>query len=497
VASHASALRAGFVWLDHAHIEAGLATPSFSEGFAGTGFYRPLMAFSLTVDAALGGQPWLYHTTNLGWHALASVLVVLAARELSLSENAATLAGVLFAVHPITSLTAAAIAFRSEAMITAALLTLCVAHLRQKPVLAALAIVVGAFTKETALALAPLFIVALEIGKLTRNVKLYAAETVALAIGLGMRQLYAPAWPATFPQLDSSQAIGTRLAALAKSAGAFALPLDAGVCDAFPITGLFGVMALLGLAIGVGLVLIARQKGSLGLLLVLALLPSLQLVPTLRWWSPHYLYVPLAFAAMLAAERVDARGKSWFVPALVVAGGLGVISWIDGKRYASDETLWRSEVASLPACREGHFYLGEVERKRERFSEAANAYERALAPYPGMIAFVDVDATLQNLGVARARLGQLDAAERAFESALASTRSELTRRRLRHDLASVALDKKDPEKAIRLLEPDVSRDDAFPESLAVYAKALFLVGRRAEAERARARMKASKIREAD
>jgi predicted Zn-dependent protease len=68
---------------------------------------------------------------------------------------------------------------------------------------------------------------------------------------------------------------------------------------------------------------------------------------------------------------------------------------------------------------------------------------------------------------------------------------------LRHDLASVALDKKDPEKAIRLLEPDVSRDDAFPESLAVYAKALFLVGRRAEAERARARMKASKIREAD
>ena len=33
-------------------------------------------------------------------------------------------------------------------------------------------------------------------------------------------------------------------------------------------------------------------------LFALALLPSLDLVPVMRFWSPHYLYVPLTFGAM-------------------------------------------------------------------------------------------------------------------------------------------------------------------------------------------------------
>ena len=51
LAAHATVLSGGFIWLDHAHIVDGaaLAPPSrwlelFTQGFAGTGFYRPLMA---------------------------------------------------------------------------------------------------------------------------------------------------------------------------------------------------------------------------------------------------------------------------------------------------------------------------------------------------------------------------------------------------------------------------------------------------------------------
>ena len=62
-AAHATALAGGFVWLDHAHIEDGLALVGqgqgiaswlalFTTGFAGTGFYRPLMSVSLSIDAA-------------------------------------------------------------------------------------------------------------------------------------------------------------------------------------------------------------------------------------------------------------------------------------------------------------------------------------------------------------------------------------------------------------------------------------------------------------
>src|SRR5262245_1246165 len=111
IAAHLTGLGGGFIWLDHAHIEEGLAIaepsdwPSlFTRGFAGTGFYRPLVALSLSIDAAISNSPGFFKAVTLGWHAAAAYAVVLAARVLGLSERASTVAGLLFAVHPATSL---------------------------------------------------------------------------------------------------------------------------------------------------------------------------------------------------------------------------------------------------------------------------------------------------------------------------------------------------------------------------------------------------------
>src|SRR5262245_12789032 len=102
IAAHATALAGGFIWLDHAHIEDGLALAQsqgwpalFTQGFAGTGFYRPLMAVSLSIDAA-AGVPWLYHATTLAFHAGAAVATCIAGAALGLSRRAAVLAGALF-----------------------------------------------------------------------------------------------------------------------------------------------------------------------------------------------------------------------------------------------------------------------------------------------------------------------------------------------------------------------------------------------------------------
>ena len=81
IATHATALRSGFIWLDHAHIEDGLAlarsaplTTLFERGFAGTGFYpdlgavhfiaplaAPVQAIAAVVLAtlAVSGTEWL------------------------------------------------------------------------------------------------------------------------------------------------------------------------------------------------------------------------------------------------------------------------------------------------------------------------------------------------------------------------------------------------------------------------------------------------------
>ncbi len=484
--AHLTALGGGFVWLDHAHVEEGLAIAPlarahelFREGFAGTGFYRPMMALSLSLDAIVG-RTFVFHLTNLAWHAAAALLVYVVAQLLGLSRRAATVAGVLFAVHPVTAIVADAIAFRSEAMAAVALLALLWAHARGRPVVAALAVFFGALSKEIVFVLAPLFVVAFELSRLPRRKSLApVAAGIGLALALVLRIAFAPAWRASHEPLGASDALGTRLAAFGKSSAAILLPVQRSVCDAFPVTPLYHPTALAG-AVALGLLLYGacRRRGP-GLLLAIASLPSLQLVPVMRWWSPHYLYVPFAFFAMLIAELADRRG--WVDKGKWAAALLAGVSLLDGRRFADDVALWTPEVKAQPACREGHLFLGDVARAEKRWDEAARRYEAALAPRPRMLAYVDRRAALQNLGVVRVEQHRFSDARAAFREALAGTADPRARRELTHDLAAAALNDGDPGEAERLLAPETERADALPASVLVRVLALDALGRHDEA----------------
>jgi protein O-mannosyl-transferase len=495
IAAHASALTAGFVWLDHAHIEgrAAIGRPSewlrlFGEGFAGTGYYRPLVALSLSIDA-LAKTPLVFHATNLIWHAAAATMTAVVAELFGLSRRAAMIAGVLFAVHPIGALVASAIAFRSESMLLTLLLLLVWAHRKERPWLAAGALLAAGLTKETGLVLGPLFVVALASRPLVR--RLHLAEGVAAAAALALRLAFGPPWRASHEPLGVGDAIGTRLASLAKSARAIALPVDRTICDAFPVTPWSAPSALLGALIVVGVVWLARRRG-VALLFALSLLPGLQLVPVMRWWSPHYVYIAFAFGAMLLGAGAARATRG----ALIAIGSglafLGVISLLDGRRYADDTALWRPEVAKHPVCREGHFYLGDVAREAAKWEVAAKHYEAALAPRPRVIAFVDRRAALENLGTVRLEQGRFADAKAAFESALAGTHDPAARRELTHDLAVATLRAGDAEGAARLLEPESERADALAPSLLVRALALEQLGRADEARSLRERANSSK-----
>ncbi|MET0593338.1 MAG: tetratricopeptide repeat protein [Polyangiaceae bacterium] len=493
VAAHATALRGGFVWLDHAHIEDGLAlarpgawTALFERGFAGTGFYRPLMALSLSFDAMVTTHAWIFHLTNVLWHACAAVLTTMAGASLGVSRRAAIGAGIVFAVHPLSSLVASSVAFRSEAMIATALLALIVLHRRRHPA-AGLALLFGALTKETAIVLGPLFIAALEIdGEKPRppwreRVALWASEAGALAVALGLRFAFAPAWRASLPALSTSEALGTRFAALAKSAVRVVVPFDTSVCDAFPITPAAHVTALLGFGVMCALGYLAYRRRGPALLLALAVIPSLQVVPVMRWWSPHYLYVPLAFAAMLAAEWVVVQKNTFQRGALAAATLAGALAFATDLRFENDATLWTDEARTDPSCREAHFYLGEVAREERRFDDAARAYERAVAVTPGVLSYVDRVPALQNLGVVRLEQGRFTDASRAFRAALDVTADESKRRLLLHNLATAELRAGNAEEAARLLETEVARSDALEASIFIRARAVETLGRVDEA----------------
>jgi protein O-mannosyl-transferase len=505
VASHAAALRGGFVWLDHAHLEGGLALAEparlselFTRGFAGTGYYRPLTGVSLSLDAALSGAPALFRAVTLGWHALAAVLVCTAGRALGLSGRAALIAGLAFAVHPLTTLVASATAFRSESMSLVFLLGLVMAHEARRPFWAALALLAGALTKETAWLLGPLFVLALELGRprlagqarapLPRWV--LGAEAAAFALATLLRVVYAPPFRAAYPPLSASEAVGTRLAALGKSALAVLVPIDRSICDAFPVTGLASPLALAGALVLASVGYLAVKQRGAALLLLLSLLPALQLVPVMRWWSPHYLYIPLAFLALLLGraaehellERATERSRRAALGGLAAAGiACFALSFGDSGRYASDERLFRAELEREPECREAEFYLAEVARAAGRYSEASAHYARASEPAAGTLAYVDEGAALQNLGAMRFAEGRLDEARTAFTRALARPLDPKEARQLVHNIAVIALANGEAGEAARLLEPETRRPDALPQSLAVRARALHELNRDDEA----------------
>jgi tetratricopeptide (TPR) repeat protein len=320
---------------------------------------------------------------------------------------------------------------------------------------------------------------------------MFAVEGAAVAAAGILRLAYAPPLRAQHEALGAADALGTRLAALTKSAALVAVPVDLTICDAFPVTHAWQPRALAGALVALALGLLAWRRRGPAVLLVLALVPSLQVVPIMRWWSPHYVYLPAVFVAMLAGELVDRLGDRHVAATWTLTGLLGVASVIDARKYRSDVALWTPEVTARASCREGQFYLGEVEREARRWDAAARRYEAALAPRPGMLAYVDRRAALVNLGTVRLEQRRFAEGRAAFERALEGTADAHARRQIVHNLAAAALGSGDAAEADRLLAEETSRPDALPASLVVRAMALEKLGRSGEATELLARARAA------
>ena len=264
--------------------------------------------------------------------------------------------------------------------------------------------------------------------------RLLVAELLALGGAVALWLQFAPTYRAGFHASTVDQAIGTRLAAITKSAKALLLPLDPTICDAIRVESVLSVSAALG-ALGVALlVLLAIKFPRLGLLAALSLVPILNLIPLSRFWSPHYLYVPLCLLALCFGKRLGAASLALKRTAGVLIGLLALISFGQGARYRDDVALWTPEEARKPTCREAHFYLGLSAMQRRDFDSAAGYFRRAADEPRDAWAYVDLDATLQNLGVSELARGRLKHAKRAFRGVLKVSQDPSERRKASYHL---------------------------------------------------------------
>jgi hypothetical protein len=101
---------------------AGLFTQPLMAGsdFTATAlFYRPVASLSYAADYALWGlNPIGYHLTNLLLHVVAAALVAVCTVHITRRRAVGTLAGVLFAVHPVTAEVVPVTARRQDTLLT-------------------------------------------------------------------------------------------------------------------------------------------------------------------------------------------------------------------------------------------------------------------------------------------------------------------------------------------------------------------------------------------
>jgi hypothetical protein len=476
---YANALGNGFVWDDDIVIVANSASRSnalslFSGIDAGrefelTPYYRPLTLLSFLIENRLHGlNPFLMHFLNVLLHAANAFLVYRLAQKLTGSNQAAILAGLLFAVHPLNT---EAVDFISGGRNTLlACLFVLSAYLlhsrsvdRQNLAVAGSVLFLAAlFSKETALGLL-LFIIVLESSRCrseTSGSKLrsfgrllpYVVFTIVYFI------LRGTALSGAGVRLEILPGLGTRLLDNLYIIPRYLLtviwpPL---LSPRYYVPDDLHLVALPLLAAWLGIIcaltwLFTRGRSRAAFFglswLAIFWLPVSGIVPfPSAAMADRYFYVPAIGLWIIAADQAArflpsnalARKRAYGVVALflLVLAGMTVLRNIE---WRSDVALFSGLVKQYPEQAFGHHNLG--------------------------CAYLD-------------KVGDLDSAEREFERAL-----ELDPffPRLRTQLGYVRLLKGDYEGALHHYNEAVSQNPFDAEALLNRAMALDKLGRYEEA----------------
>ena len=444
------ALHGGRLWDDEAHITrpdlrpvAGLV--QIWTSLHATQQYYPLLHSAFWIEHRLWGDATLgYHLTNVLLHATSALLLVLALRRLNVPG--ASLAGMVFAVHPVCVESVAWISEQKNTLSLVFYLLAALAYLwfdrdRQKSayLLASLLFVLALLTKTVTATLPAALLVILwwQRGRLSwRRDALPLAPWLGVAAASGLltswvERTYVGAQGGTF-DLTLVQRFLLAGRVVWFYLGKLVLPLhlvfvyprwDAGALAA----GWAGYLAAAVLATAALWALRRRWRGPLAawLFFVGSLFPALgffNVYPFIfSYVADHFQYLacmaPIAAASAGAAVLLNqaspaVRAAGWGLAALLVAV-LGVLSHAQSRAYADEFTLYSTTVERNPQCWMAHNNLG-LWYAGSGDPEKAIAHFREALRLKGNYA-----AAHNNLGTVLGRMpGSLGEATAQFEEAV-------------------------------------------------------------------------------
>lgn len=402
---YANAIQNPYLWDDVAQIQdnaalrdganiARLASGDYYD-IAAEDSLRPVKILSLFAsEAAFGPSPAAQRLVNISLHA-ANAMLVYNLGAGWIAAGPALGGALLFALHPVHAETIDCVSYRDE-LLACLFGLLCLWLLRRRrPASALAAFTLALLSKENAVAVLPLALLADRLPgqprqRLTIGRFLTAASGLsALYVILRLTVFANPEFSASYPGGSFWTNLGTMTPVLFSYLRLLAWPKWLAVGYDVPLVTSFKdprfLLALAGLAAAAAALwrAYARDRMSFffGAWIALALLPVLNLVPFLLYSLvfERYLYLPSVGFCLLAALWASRLPRRVLLPAAFAA--LTLCSWRTCRRNAewrSALSLYAGNVALFPNSFAMRVFLGNAYRDDGNLGAAVAQYQKSL-----------------------------------------------------------------------------------------------------------------------
>jgi Flp pilus assembly protein TadD len=434
---YAPAARNGFVWddplvlqqLEHFHSVGDLLVPP---AVVPKFYYRPLTFLTFLIDQAFGGSnPWLFHVTVIVWHLAASALVfALALRLLGAAHRVeASVAALVFAVHPVHVESVAWIAGRSDVIATVfVLLAVYLGGQVRRPWTAwaaALALLLGCWAKEVALAA----LVLIPARDLCVDRTFYARRYVPLGLAtatyFGMRYAGIGSVGGGLPsEAVAAELVRDVIAASGWYAVKTLVPIHLNAyVPRIPAGPAYALVGLAVLAVAaVATVSGWRRNWSIAVFAFawwfIGLVPSLMVIirrSASAVLAERYAYLPSVGAVLLLGwllTRVSSATQRRIATAVVVV--LALVGVVHARQrisvWSDNLSFWSDVVNKVPDESLPHRELADALMAQNRLDEAEPHYQAALTTHSDREGRVMAFNNLGNLYMRRKRYDDAEAA---------------------------------------------------------------------------------------